>query len=105
MAGYIPYVLRLTKGQVDNMINNTNKNITAYDLISIDYAYHCQDDDYDNGLSFIDRLHWKLSIYFDIDWVPQDIKSFIISSEDNKQTYSAIINQILTQEMIDCYGI
>jgi len=87
------------------MTNNANKNITAYDLIAIDYAYHCEDDDYDNGLSFIDRLHWKLSIYFDINWSPQGVRSYIMSSEDNKQTYSTVINQLLTQEMIDCYGV
>jgi len=105
---YILDVLKLSEDKMEEMLNYkylADVNITSNDLISIDYKYHCNDENYDNGLSFIDRLHKKLSIYYTLDWEIGELKDYIYHARDEKHTYAYVVNEILTQEMINCYGV
>lgn len=95
---------RKTKAEMDDIINNA-QNITAEILLMIDYAYHNTDQNYDAGLSFLDRLHWKLSMYFDVHWHPQNLKDIVRHSANPAETFLQLLNTILTQQMIDCYGV
>lgn len=88
------------------MLNNMQDvDITPEFLLMIDFAYHNTDNNYDEGLSFLDRLHWKLSTYFDIAWVVENLKSTIRESNTPSATFVDILNEILTDEMVVCYGV
>ena len=88
------------------MLNNMQDvDITPEFLLMTDFAYHNTDNNYDEGLSFLDRLHWKLSTYFDIAWVVENLKSTIRESNTPSATFIDILNEILTDEMVVCYGV
>ncbi len=74
-------------------------------LLMVDFAYHNTDSDYDDGLSFLDRLHWKLSMYFPIQWNIQNLKKMIRTSNNPTGTFVDILNELLNEEMIACYGV
>lgn len=97
---------RKTKEEISSMLNYIhNIDITPEIIVMIDYAYHNTDDNYENGLSFISRLHNKLSKYFEIDWDIENIKQAIVWSNEPTVTYIEVLKQLLTQEMIDWYGV
>ena len=97
---------RKTKAEMDNILDNVDENnITAEILLMLDYAYHNTDEDYGDGLSFLDRLHWKLSLYFQINWNMNNLKDTIRNSNQPCNTFVNILNEILTQEMLACYGV
>ncbi len=79
--------------------------ITPEVLLMIDYAYHNTDDDYDDGLSFLNRLQSKLSGVFPIQWNIQNLKKFVRDSSDPSQMFLDVLNEILTEDMIAYYGI
>lgn len=95
---------RKTKAEMDVVIDNVD-NITVETLLMIDYAYHNTDKNYEDGLSFLDRLHWKLSMYFPINWQPQNLKDIVRNSASPAITFVQLLNAILTPAMIDCYGV
>lgn len=82
-----------------------NIDVTAEVLLMIDYAFHNTDNDYDGGLSFLDRLQAKLSGVFPIQWNIQNLKKFVQDSNDPVQMFLDILNEILTDEMIVYYGV
>lgn len=98
---------RKTKEEIDSILNQyqDNDEISAELLLMIDFAYHNTDRNYDHGLSFLDRLHNKLSIYFPIQWNVQNLKLTIRSSNNPSGTFVDILNEILTRDMINCYGV
>jgi hypothetical protein len=97
---------RKTKQEIRDMLNNMQDvDITPEFLLMTDFAYHNTDNNYDEGLSFLDRLHWKLSTYFDIAWVVENLKSTIRESNTPSATFIDILNEILTDEMVVCYGV
>jgi hypothetical protein len=79
--------------------------ITPEVLLMIDFAYHNGDRNYDGGLSFLDRLYRKLSLYFQIQWNVSNLKDMIKSSNNPSSTFIDVLNEILTNEMIECYGV
>ena len=97
---------RKTKEEIDSLLNDMQDvDITPEVLLMIDFAYHNTDRNYDHGLSFLDRLHNKLSIYFPIHWNIQNLKITIRNSNNPSGTFVDILNEILTREMIDWYGV
>jgi hypothetical protein len=97
---------RKTKKEIAVLLNHLQDvGITAEVLLMIDYAYHNTDDNYNDGLSFLDRLYTKLSVYFPIQWNVENLKSVIESSNDPSRTFVDILNEILTDQMIECYGV
>jgi len=97
---------RKTKSEVMAMVVNMQHiDVTPEVLLMIDYAYHNTDDDYDDGLSFLNRLYSKLSAPFHLQWNLPNLKQFIRSSNDPSQTFLDVLNEILSDEMIIYYGV
>lgn len=97
---------RKTKDEVAAMVADMQHiDVTPEVLLMIDYAYHNTDNNYDEGLSFLNRLQAKLSEAFPIQWNVQNLKSFIRNSNDPTQTFLDVLNEILTEEMIVYYGL
>lgn len=97
---------RKTKDEIVDVIRGVqDTEITPEILLMIDYAFHNTDDNYDHGLSFLDRLHKKLSKYFDLQWNIPNLKDMIRSSTYPCMTYLDILNEILTDKMIMVYGV
>jgi hypothetical protein len=97
---------RKTKEEVNRMVDLLQDgDVTSKMLLAIDFAYHNMDNDYEDGLSFLDRLHRKLSIYYPIHWNIQNMKDMIRNSNNPSSTFVDVLNEILTDEMILCYGV
>lgn len=97
---------RKTKAEVRLMVAEMQHiDITPEVLLMIDYAYHNTDNDYDDGLSFLNRLHSKLSEPFHLQWNLPNLKQFIRSSNDPSATFVDVLNEILSDEMILYYGV
>jgi hypothetical protein len=97
---------RKSQAEVMNMISNFQPiDFTPQTLLTIDYAFHSEDVDYDSGLSFLDRLHWKLSMYYPIQWNIQNLKNMIRNSNNPASTFVDVLNEILTDDMVTCYGV
>lgn len=97
---------RKTKREIDDILANVgDDNIAPELLLMIDYAYHNTDKDYDDGLSFLDRLHRKLSLYFPIQWNVHNLKLSVRTSNNPAATFLDILNEILDDAKIACYGV
>ena len=97
---------RKTRQEVSDILSDLHdSDISPEILLMIDYAYHNTDLNYDDGLSFLDRLHWKLSKYFPIQWNVKNLKRMIRDSHHPSTTFVDILNEILTEDMIACYGV
>jgi hypothetical protein len=97
---------RKTRGEIDAMLLNMDSyDITPEILLMVDFAYHNMDSNYDDGLSFLDRLYWKLSKYYPIQWNVPNLKTMIRKSDNPATTFVDILNEILTEDMVICYGI
>jgi len=102
----VDYNYRKTKTEINEILKNIQENeITPELLLMIDYAYYNTDPDYDDGLSFLDRLHRKLSMYFQIQWNVKNLKKLVRNSNNHSSTFIDILNEILDSEMIECYGV
>lgn len=97
---------RKTKVEVRLMVAEMQHiDVTPEVLLMIDYAYHNTDNDYDDGLSFLNRLQSKLSGAFPIQWNLPNLKQFIRNSNDPAETFLDVLNEILSDEMILYYGV
>jgi hypothetical protein len=70
-------------------------------LVTLDYIHHHNDEDYDGGLSFLDRLNKKLGhkhSEWDIPAFKEDIRSETVYYND------IIMFMLEQQEDIDYYG-
>jgi len=104
---YISEEYRKTQAEVDEILDNMNDEyeITPEVLLMIDYVYHNEDENYDGGLSFLDRLHKKLSLYFQINWDTKSLKNMIKTAEHPGAAFVYILNELLKPDMISCYGV
>ena len=66
-------------------------------LIIIDYTYHHDEEDYDGGLSFLDRLNEKLGEYHP-DWNIDDFKNTIRNAKCPELQYLKTIEMMLEKE-------
>ena len=97
---------RKTKMDIATMLEYIhNIEITPETILMIDYAYHNEDEDYDGGLSFLDRLYKKLSNYFEINWDVEYLKELIRNSEHPSEDFVTVLKEILTEDMVECYGV
>jgi len=78
---------------------------TWSDLLTIDYFYHFQDSDYDEGLSFFDRLAKKIGKHHP-DWDVAEYKQIVKTANDPQAVYVDIVKFMLddTSDII-YYGI
>ncbi len=94
----------MTKKQIDLVLKHVD-NITPEILLMVDYAYHHTDQNYDGGLSFLDRLHKKLILYYNIQWVLPNLKDSIRDAPNPQTAFVDILNELLVADMVDCYGV
>ena len=95
---YVPIEYRCSKAEVEQLLShimNDDDYVADWQmLLRIDYAYHNQDNNYDGGLSFVDRIIGKLHL-------PQNaenLKSRIRDSMDPELEYVDVISQLLSSE-------
>lgn len=106
---YTPDTLRVSEAEIDSVVrrdmaqNNGDCDAT-YELIAkIDHAFHSLDADFDGGLSLFDRLHDKLSRYYDIAWEPDTVRDIITTY--GPALFMPMLRELVTVEMLNCYGI
>jgi hypothetical protein len=104
---YIKENHRITREQLDEVLNSleVDGDVPLSVIVQIYHVYHNQDEDYEGGLGFLNRLHHKLSMYFDIQWDLDGIKSILRESGKPEDEYYDILHQMLTPEMIAVYGV
>lgn len=104
---YISEEYRKTQIEVDKILDSIDDEyeITPELLLMIDYVYHHEDEDYDGGLSFLDRLHKKLSLYFQINWDVVNLKNMVRMAEHPEPVFVYILNELLNPDMVSCYGV
>lgn len=108
---YVPVELRCeTQQDLDKILKylkNPNEEIGLIPprvLIMIDYLYHRNDTNYDNGLSFLDRIYAKIG-QFHPNWVIDQLKNLIVNSNGPEKTYEEVI-EMMFKNPSDCvyYG-
>lgn len=101
---YVPAAYVATKEQIESIISKMNENdeVPLELILMIDNAYHCDDVNYEGGLSFFDRLHWKLSLFFELQWTPEDVKNQVRNAPEE---YMNVLRSLLDSEKIDVYGV
>jgi hypothetical protein len=102
---YVPAAYCVDKKEIDDMLSvlNENDDVPLELIVMIDHAYHAQDSEYDGGLSFFDRLHWKLSLFFELGWTPEELKNQVRGG--STVDYMNLLRSILDKEAIDIYGV
>jgi chromatin remodeling complex protein RSC6 len=102
----IPEQYRKTREEIEKMWTYIhNIDISPEILLMIDYAYHSEDENYGDGLSFLDRLYKKLSLFFEINWEVEHLKILIRNSQNPSSEFVVLLNELLTEDMIQCYGV
>ncbi len=99
---YVPQKYRsMTSNQLEHYVEYEVFNMFAWDvLLMIDYNNHHKDDDYDGGLSFINRIHKKLG-WFHTEWNVNLLRNSIKNEDD----YIQIITDMLDEEVCCMYGL
>jgi hypothetical protein len=96
---------RKTKSEMDDILRNVGDSVTPEILLMLDFAYHNTEPTYEDGLSFLDRLHAKLSMYHEIQWNVQHLKAWVRNSQNPQVAFVDILNELLTDSMIASYGV
>lgn len=101
---YIPKHLHASREEVEN-IEETNT-ITLDDIVRVHYCYFHDTADFDGGLSLFNALKRSLSKFYDSvhSWDIEDMKKQIREAENPQHAYMAMLDGILTEDMIYCYG-
>ncbi len=99
---FVPEFLRFNQEKLDetmNLLKNSDDEVADVPyrlLIAVDYIYHNADNDYDDGLSFLDRLNNKLGA-FHPEWNIQEMKTEIEHSLDPQGKYLKTIASMLAK--------
>jgi len=104
---YVPDYLQLSMQEVTGKIANIEEGefIHAKRFIEIDYAFHKDDQDYNGGLSFIDRIFEKIG-HFHPHWNVIEIKQNIMTADDRENAYvDRIIAMFDRPGMKEYYGL
>lgn len=104
MAMYIPEYLRATKKDVEDI--GEKDVITLRDIIQVHYAFYRTFNGFDGGLSLFDSLKKKLSLYYESvkHWNVDKMKEQIRNSPHPQDEFMLILDEIMTQDMVDTYG-
>jgi hypothetical protein len=103
---YIPENLRVTnEDEIRDLINTANNRVSDLRaMIAIDYFYHRQENNYDGGLSMLDRVGRKLRhIYPNLDI--QEMKDRVRNANNEQDMFVTVINEIFRDDAdIGYYG-
>lgn len=104
MMIYIPHNLRATREEAEDI--GEQEFITLSDLVRVHYACYKDFDDFDGGLNLFDQLKKKLSLYYNNvqNWNVNKMKEEVRNSAHPEDEFMMTLDEILTQDMIDCYG-
>lgn len=98
---FVSQNFRVSKAYITNLLQD--EEVTWRHLIMIDYAYHHEDANYEEGLSFFDRLYTKLG-RFHPEWNIQEMKQDVEDAPNQQEMYSSIIANMLDANDIAYYG-
>lgn len=103
---YVPINFKVTDVQLNNILNQLGENDPTWEtLLMVDYVYHHQENDYEDGLSFLDRLNDKLG-EFHPNWNVEGWKQDIRNSETPVILYLETIQNMLSDpEDVFWYGV
>ena len=95
MTNYVPQDLRVNKDNLDNEISQLGEDDLASIelLVKVDYVYHHHENDYDGGLSFLDRINRKLGRYQENGWDIEGMKNQIRNCNDPHGEYMRMIEE------------
>lgn len=104
---YIKEIDRVSMSEINHYLASLGEQdtITVETLVMIHYAYHHNDTDFDGGLNLLDLLYNKLKKHYEISWDVNGMKDIIRKSCNPEEDYYDLLHQMLTAEMIACYGI
>lgn len=98
---FVPKIYRsMSPEDLEDYVYNEVPNMFHWEiLLMIDYNNHHKDEDYGEGLSFIDRIHAKIGWFYQ--WDVDSIKKSIYDQKD----YVYVISSMLNHEACCMYGI
>lgn len=99
----LPDKYKVSKDDLDSILNDLgDREPTWYHLLMTDYVYHHRDYDYNNGLSFIDRLMKKLGPLHP-EWNISDLYDGVLYSGNVMNAYVNTIEYMLSDHSDICY--
>jgi hypothetical protein len=103
---YVSQEFRVSNDVLADRIQQLGEDDPSVDiLLMVDFVFHHQDDDYDGGLSFLDRIYTKLR-QFHPDWNVAVMKETIRTANDPVTEYLYVIDTMLgNADDRFCYGM
>lgn len=105
---YLPNHYKVTKEEMEQRIGELRDGgvIPASLPAMVDYVYHKNDNDYNNGLSFFRRIGEKLG-HRHPDWDIEQMIDEVMQSNDPTNVYRDIVENVLlaSQSDIIYYGL
>lgn len=103
---YISNEYKFDKNELDNLLANLGEDDATWEtLLMVDYAYHNQENEYDGGLSFLDRLSRKLG-RFHPNWNVNEWKDSIRNSNNPTDEFIRIVSHMLENHSdVAYYGV
>lgn len=97
---------QVTEQEMNAEINNLGDNFASPELlVKVDYFYHHQDNNYDGGLSMLDRIYAKLG-QFHPEWNIQNMKDNVRNANNSQEEFILTIrNMFQSLNDIAYYGL
>lgn len=104
---YIPDNLQVSSNDLDAEINQLGNSLADVNLlVKIDYVYHHRDNNYDGGLSMLDRINAKLGRNRVNPWNIESMKDNIRNSMNRQRAFMETIESMFpTLSEIEYYGL
>jgi hypothetical protein len=101
---YVSNTYKVSENQLNAVISAAGDNVNWTHLLMVDYYYHHQENDYDEGLSFLDRLNHKLGRFHN--WDVNEMKVRIKNSENPVDEYLLAVSEMLADARdVFYYGV
>lgn len=98
-AMYIPIEYRVAEQQMQEEVRDLEAQNYEFEdvpidlLIKIDWVYHHHENNYDGGLSFLDRLNNKIGQFLNVNI--DNLKLQIRSANDPQNEYRNVVHNLL----------
>ena len=101
---YVSNTCKISENQLNAELSDAGDNVTWAHILMVDYSVHHQDNDYDEGLSFIDRLNKKLGKFHN--WNVNELKLRIKNAQQPVGEYLLVISEMLADPKdVFYYGV
>lgn len=104
---YILNKYKVTRAQYEQSFKNMNglSDTTWETLLMADYVYHHEENDYDDGLSFLKRLVDGLG-QFHSEWNLEELKNRITTNNNPQMEFARVVEQMLSdREDVEYYQV